>query len=100
MRAAFNAQFSGPECPYAARFTSLNETDHGRLDVRICEVELTWWVQTADIDADGAVSISGMTEGADLFWEDEFWFELVVSPEPRRITYFGDRGIRPVDHAL
>lgn len=98
--APFTASFSGPEGPYAVSFTPLNETDHGRLDVSLNGVALTWWVQRAELEADGSVSISGITERARPLWQDEFWFELVVGPGARRITYWGDKVIFRVDQAV
>jgi hypothetical protein len=96
----FTARFSGPDGPYAVSFTPLNETDHGRLDVSLNGVAMRWWVQRADVEADSSVSIGGMTEGAQQFWQDEFWFELVVGPGARTITYWGDQVLVRVDQAM
>ena len=94
----FKATMTGPDGPYELSFTPYDEWD-GKITTTIAGVPMVWQVVRSDEEPDGTFTLSGMTVGSDEIWNDQFWFELVVRPLPRAITYFGDRVVWRVDAA-
>ena len=90
MPAAFSATLTGPDGVYELAFRPLDEWD-GVIEVTIAGEAMTWHVVRGDEEEDGTVSISGMTGGSDVVWRDQFWFELVMKPEPIHINFWGNQ---------
>jgi hypothetical protein len=89
MPAAFCATMTGPDGAYELAFRPLDEWD-GVIEVTIAGEAMSWHVVRSDREEDGTTSTSGMTVGSEAVWADQFWFELVLGPEPICINYWGN----------
>lgn len=96
--APFTVRMTGPDGAYDLAFRPTDDWD-GVIDTVIGGVAMTWHVVTSDLHPEGGRSLGGMTIGTDAAWGDQFWFELVLGPEPSTITYWGNQVVWRVDHA-
>ncbi len=87
---SFDLMMTGPEGPYALAFRSTNDGD-GEIDVTICGHGMTWWVTRIEKEDDGKVCLSGMTQGSEDLWNDQFFFMLRVGSGEPTIEYWGDK---------
>ncbi|MGH7028206.1 hypothetical protein [Brevundimonas sp.] len=83
---------------YSLRFRPTDEWD-GEFDVVIKGQELIWPVLTIDREADGCLTLSGMTDGSRVIWGEEFWYVVQVEPGAPSVSYYGDQVCWRTDHA-
>ncbi|QZD88143.1 hypothetical protein [Qipengyuania psychrotolerans] len=95
----FEASFEGPEGRYSASYVPRGEWDDGLVRVNIASHEMWWGVEIAEQEGT-SLSVCGITSGTQEIWNDVFWFEIICSPEPKSIRYWGDRIIWREDSAV
>jgi len=59
-----------------------------------------WWsVLSIDLNEEGALILSGMTDGSEAVWGDQYRFEARVEPAPASIAFWGDQVLVRTDEA-
>lgn len=95
---AFSLAFTGLEGRYEIQFEPTGEQD-GVIHVSISSVAMRWHVVDADREDGGAIVLGGMTNGSEVLWGDQFWFELRFSGTPPLIRYWANQVIWREDRA-
>ena len=90
--------FAGPEGPYTIQFEPTDEWD-GIINVSIGGLKMRWGVDEARREEAGDLVLSGMTNGSESLWNDQFWFELRLNDAPPIIRYWGDKIVWREDRA-
>jgi len=96
--ASFQLEFSGPQGPYRLCFEPLDEWD-GAFVVEGLAHPMRWSVLSIDRKDTGELIFSGMTDGSQVLWGDQYWYEAQVEPEPARVSFWGDRVLVRIDEA-
>ena len=77
----------GPDGVYELVYTPVEDRD-GKVEVEISGVSMTWWVEIIEID-NGLTSLSGMTSGSKVIWQEQYWFQFWPSLQRPKIDYWG-----------
>lgn len=71
---AFEASFRGEVGDY--RLSYRPNADNGLIETTIEGVEMTWPVDFVEKGPNGEWELGGLTLGAEVLWNDVYWFEL------------------------
>jgi hypothetical protein len=94
----FSLEVHGPDGPYRLGFIPLDEWD-GELVVEGLARPMRWSVLSIDLNEEGALVLSGTTDGSDAVWGDQYWFEARVEPAPASIAFWSDQVLVRTDKA-